>query len=116
MENSTYDYYKKLHPEWSEEQIWIAVSLNLEGEKTVDSNKDVDIHDPDVIKGILEGARNWLKEVLPSIFVKVARFFEDLISNLGQWVQKGLEYVLNAIEYLYDKGKLVAEALKTPVN
>ena len=114
MNNERYDYYKKLHPEWSDEQIWIAISLSMEADKTVDEGKDVSPNDPDVMKGILEGARNWLREVLPNIFAKVSDFFDKLIATVGDWIQKGLSYALDAIEYLYEKGKKVIEALKTP--
>ena len=112
MENPIYDYYKKLHPEWSDDQIWIAVSLHLEGDKAVNNNKDFDEKDPDFMENLLMGARNWLKEVLPSVFAKVGHFFDQLINTIGEWVQKGLSYAINAIEYLYEKGKIVVEALK----
>ncbi len=116
MDNEKYDYYKRLHPDWSDEQIWIAISLSLEADKTIDEVKDASADDPDVMRRILEGARNWLRDVLPDVFVKVSAFFDRLITTVGEWIQKGLAYALNAIEYLYEKGKMVVETLKTPID
>ena len=91
MKNSEiYKKYKKPHPNWSDEQIAMAISIAMEADKTVEVNKDVDPNDPEVIKGIIEGARKWLQEVLPELFAKVAAFFDDVIMNLGDWVSQGL--------------------------
>lgn len=113
MENSEiYRKYKELHPDWSEDQIAMAISIAMEADRTVEINKDVDANDPEVIKGIMEGARNWLREVLPDVFAKVAEFFDDVIVHIGDWISKGLSYVFDAIDYLYDKGKKVFKALQ----
>lgn len=113
MDNSEiYKKYKELHPDWSEEQIAMAISISMEADKTVEDNKDVDPNDPELIRGIMEGARRWLQEVLPDVFAKVAAFFDDVIIHLGEWVSKGLSYVFDAIDYLYDKGEKVFKALK----
>ena len=69
MSNPKYDEYKAKHPDWSDEQIWTAISLDMEADVVIENKgKDVDPDDPDVIKEILVGARNWLSEVLPQIF------------------------------------------------
>lgn len=113
MDNQKYEYYKKLHPEWSEEQIIAAVSVDMSAANVITkAGKDVTPNDPDIIRDVLDGARNWLKEVLPDVFAKVAEMFEKLINNIGAWAQKGLEYVIDAIDFLYKKGKTVFNALK----
>lgn len=104
MNNPKYDYYKAKHPEWSDEQIWTAVSLDMESDKVIDEKgADVDPNDPDMIKEVLDGARKWLSEVLPDIFAKVAKFFDTLLTTIGEWVQKGLSYVVEAITYLLNR-------------
>lgn len=116
MEKELLKRYRELHPEWTEEQIQVYYSLGHAADITVSENKDVDPNDPDVIKGIITQAREWLKNNLPDLFAKVAVFFDNLIATFGEWVSKGLTYALNSIEYLYQKGKIVAEALKQPIN
>lgn len=104
MNNPKCDYYKAKHPEWSDEQIWTAVSLDMESDKVIDEKgADVDPNDPDMIKEVLDGARKWLSEVLPDIFAKVAKFFDTLLTTIGEWVQKGLSYVVEAIAYLLNR-------------
>lgn len=104
MNNPKYDYYKAKHPEWSDEQIWTAVSLDMESDKVIDAKgADVDPNDPDMIKEVLDGARRWLSEVLPDVFAKVAKFFDTLLTTIGEWVQKGLSYVVEAIAYLLNR-------------
>lgn len=104
MNNAKYEYYKKKHPEWSEDQIWTAVSLDMESERVIEEKgSDVDPNDPDMIKDILDGARNWLREVLPQVFAKVSAFFDKMISTIGDWIQKGLTFVIDAIARLLNK-------------
>ena len=77
MSNPKYDKYKALHPDWSDEQIWTAISLDMEADVVIEKKgDDVDPDDTDVIKEIRVGARNWLYEVLPQIFERVKNFFD----------------------------------------
>ena len=104
MDNPKFNEIKDKHPDWSDEQIWTALSLNMEADNVIENaGDDIDPNDPDIIKEIIVGAQNWLKEVLPNIFAKVAQFFERMISTIGEWVQKGLSYVVDAIARLLGK-------------
>ena len=104
MNNEKYDYFKNLHPDWSDEQIWAAVSICLQAENEVDKRGEkVSPSDSDLIKAVLDGARKWLAEVLPSVFVKVSAFFDRLLSTISEWVQKGLTYAIDAIAYLLNR-------------
>lgn len=111
-----YNHYKSLHPEWSHEQIMAAVSIEMSAaNKVTDAGENADPNDQELIRSVLLGAKEWLHEVLPEVFAKVANFFDDLINNIGKWLAKGLGYVFDAIDYLYKKGKTVVEALKDPM-
>lgn len=104
MESEKYNQIKAKHPEWSDDQIWTAISLDMQTDTVIsEKGEDVDPNDPDVISSILSGARTWLKEVLPNIFAKVSQFFDKLITTIGEWVQKGLTYVVDAISYLLNR-------------
>ena len=104
MDNPKFNEIKAKHPDWSDEQIWTALSHNMEADNVIENaGDDIDPNDPDIIKEIIVGAQNWLKEVLPNIFAKVAQFFERMISTIGEWVQKGLSYVVDAIARLLGK-------------
>ena len=101
MNNQKFNECKIKHPDWTDEQIWTSISLELETDAVIENKgEDVDPDDPDIIKEIIIGARNWLEEVLPNIFAKVSHFFESLLSTIGDWVTKGLTYVVDAIAYL----------------
>lgn len=102
MNNEKYNEIKAKHPEWSDEQIWTAISLDMEADNVIE-NKGTDVNpdDPDIIKEIIIGARKWLSEVLPQIFERVAQFFDKLITTIGSWVQKGLTYVIDLIDTLF---------------
>ena len=102
MNNEKYNEFKAKHPDWSDEQIWTAISLDMEADNVIENKgADVDPNDPDIIKEIILGARQWLSEVLPQIFEKVAKFFDKLITTIGTWVQKGLTYVIDLIDTLF---------------
>lgn len=104
MDNERYKWYKENHPDWSDEQIWTAISIDMKA-KDVSKKGDgnIDINDPDIIKRVLDGAREWLANVLPDIFEKVKDAFAYLIDSIAKWAQKGLTYVVDAIAYLLNR-------------
>lgn len=104
MNSDKYNEIKAKHPDWSDEQIWTAISLDMQTDTVINERgNDVDPNDPDIISEIIQGARVWLQEVLPNIFAKVAQVFDKLLSTIGEWVQKGLSYVIEAIAYLLNR-------------
>lgn len=73
----------------------------MEAENVLDrKGPDMQVNDPDVITEILNGAKKWLQEVLPNVFAKVAVFFDRLISTVGEWIQKGLSFIVESIAKL----------------
>lgn len=104
MNNPKFEAIKAQHPDWSDEQIWTALSIDMEADRVInEAGADVDPEDPDIIKRIIVGAQNWLRDVLPEVFAKVAEFFSRLILTIGDWVQKGLTFVVDAIGRLLGK-------------
>ena len=75
--NERFDRIKAKHPDWSDDQVWMAVSLDLQQDATIEQNKDVDPNDPNIWKTIVTKAKGWLQEVLPVVFEKVKEIFGD---------------------------------------
>lgn len=97
MKNQIFNRIKREHPDWSDEKIWIAVSLEMQSANVVEkSGKDVELNN-DLMEQILRGAEEWLEVVLPHIFNKVRDLFERLLANIGEWIKKGIEYVITFI-------------------
>lgn len=93
-----YEKYKKKHPDWTDEQIWTAISVDMQADKVIEeAGSDIDQNDPDIMEAIIRGAMEWLDEALPIIFEKVKQFFSNLLSNIGSWVRKGIEYIMELI-------------------
>ena len=108
---------KSKHPDWSEEQIKSAIAIELSAGNVVDkAGKAVSPNDPDIVKAVLLGAKEWLHEVLPEVFAKVAVFFDNLINTMGTWIEKGLTYVVEAIDFFWSKAKVAVEALRKPLD
>lgn len=102
MNMEKYDEMKAAHPNWSDEQIWTAVSLDMEADKVIeDRGADVDPNDPDIIEEIIRGAMEWLDTVLPIIFEKVKVFFQNLLLTIGDWVRRGIEYIFEYINIFF---------------
>lgn len=93
-----FDEIKAAHPNWKDEQVWTALSLNMEADKVIESQgNDISVNDPIIIEEIIKGAKKWLAEVLPVIFEKVKDFFQKLLANIEVLVKEGLK---KGIEYL----------------
>ena len=102
-DNKRYQFYKEQHPDWSDEQIWTAISIDMQTAQTIkQGGDDVDVNNPEIIADILEGAKRWLKEVLPHIFEKIGKIIDTAISNVVTWVKKGFDYLIDIIGSIFN--------------
>lgn len=92
-----FDIIKEKHPNWSDEQIWSAVSLDMEADRVIEEKGEINHDDPDIIEEIIRGAMEWLDDALPMIMEKVRDLFNALLQNIGNWLRKGMEYVMDFI-------------------
>lgn len=92
-----FDIIKEKHPNWSDEQIWSAVSLDMEADRVIEEKGEISPNDPDIIEEIIRGAMEWLDDALPMIMEKVRNLFNALLQNIGNWLRKGMEYVMDFI-------------------
>ena len=92
-----FDIIKEKHPNWSDEQIWSAVSLDMEADRVIEEKGEINPDDPDIIEEIIRGAMEWLDDALPMIMEKVRDLFNALLQNIGNWLSKGMEYVMDFI-------------------
>ena len=100
--NKRYNYYKELHPEWSEEQIWTAVSIDMQAANTIKKGgEDIDINDEEIIRLIISSAKEWLEEVLPAIYKKVAAFFQKALDWIKQGIANIWEWIMGKIDGPY---------------
>ena len=98
MNNERFDRIKAKHPDWSDEQIWMAVSLDMQQDITIDQKGgDIDPDDPSIWKEIVEKAKDWLREVLPAIFEKVKEVFSNLLSQIKEWINKNIPVIMDRI-------------------
>ena len=92
-----FDIIKEKHPNCSDEQIWSAVSLDMEADRVIEEKGEISPNDPDIIEEIIRGAMEWLDDALPMIMEKVRDLFNALLQNIGNWLRKGMEYVMDFI-------------------
>lgn len=98
MSNAQFERIKAKHPGWSDEQIWTAVSIDMESGRVFgEEGKDVDPNDPNIFKSIVEGAKQWMQEVLPAIFEKVKDFFNNLLVQVKAWIEQKLPEIMGRI-------------------
>ncbi|MBD5249946.1 MAG: hypothetical protein HDS56_02055 [Barnesiella sp.] len=98
MNNKRFEAIRKEHPDWSDEQVWTAVSLGMEADVFIDKNGgDIDINDPDILKQIVRKAGEWLSTVLPQIFEKVKKLFSQLLDNIISWAKDNWDKLLQVI-------------------
>ena len=98
MNNERFERIKAKHPDWSDEQIWMAVSIDMETDKTIDNKGgDIDPNDPTIWESIISKAKDWLSEVLPVIFEKVKEIFTDLLNHLKVWVIENAPLIFERI-------------------
>lgn len=98
--NERFDRIKAKHPDWSDDQVWMAVSLDLQQDATIEQNKDVDPNDPNIWKTIVTKAKGWLQEVLPVVFEKVKEVFNTLLNRLKEWIAENVPVIFERITEL----------------
>ena len=87
MKKNLFDEIKSQHPEWSDEQIWTAVSIRQSADASIEKDPEIDPHDPKVWSSIISKAKDWLKEVMPKVFEAVKKLFADLLDMLKDWIK-----------------------------
>ncbi len=97
INNERFDRIKAKHPDWSDEQVWMAVSLDMQQDTTIDQNKDVDPKDPNIWETIVIKAKGWLQEVLPVVFEKVKEFFNTLLRRIREWIEENVPVIMENI-------------------
>ena len=96
-----YEQVKRTNPTWTDEQIWSQVSVMISSEEAISSEGPNCVMSQDLLRIILEKAKDWLFNVLPEIFEKVYTYIDNLISNLPDWAKDGLKYIFKFIgQYL----------------
>ena len=98
--NERFDRIKAKHPDWSDDQVWMAVSLDLQQDATIEQNKDVDPEDPNIWNTIVTKAKDWLQEVLPVVFEKVKEIFSALLNRLKEWIAENVPVIFERITEL----------------
>ena len=98
--NERFDRIKAKHPDWSDDQVWMAVSLDLQQDASIEQNKDVDPEDPNIWKTIVTKAKDWLQEVLPVVFEKVKEIFAALLNRLKEWIAENVPVIFERITEL----------------
>ena len=98
--NERFDRIKAKHPDWSDDQVWMAVSLDLQQDATIEQNKDVDPNDPNIWKTIVTKAKDWLNAVLPVVFEKVKEIFNTLLNRLKEWIAENVPVIFEKITEL----------------
>lgn len=103
MDNERYNYYKAQHPDWTEEQIWTAISIDMQTKQAVSNgNEDVDLTNPETVADIIRKASEWLKEVLPHIFEKIGKVLDHAIATVVSWVKHGFKYLQELIQKTFN--------------
>ena len=99
MNNERFERFKAKHPNWSDEQIWTAVSLDMAQDTTIEEKGgDIDPNDADIWKEIVSQAKDWIKEVLPQVFEKVKALFDNIIHQISEWVKKNIPVIMEKIK------------------
>ena len=88
---------KEKHPDWSDEQIWTNISVMLSSGDAITASGPNTTFSEDLLRTVLEKAKEWLLETLPDIFMKVADFFNELIDTLPDWAKQGIKYAFKLI-------------------
>ena len=92
-----YQRIKQKHPDWNDERIWAAASLEMQADVVFDKHEDASVNDPDIMQMIIRGAMEWLDKALPIISERVKDLFANLLQNMATWIRKGWEYVMQII-------------------
>lgn len=98
MNNERFERIKAKHPDWSDEQIWMAVSIDMAQDDTIEKKgADIDPNDPNIWEVIITKAKDWLSEILPVVFEKVKEVFTNLLNKIKEWISENLPIIIERV-------------------
>lgn len=96
--NERFDRIKAKHPDWSDEQVWTAVSLDIQQDAVIDEKgNDVDPNDPTIWQTIVTKAKDWLQEVLPIVYEKVKEALDELLKHIKELIIAAIPIILDKL-------------------
>lgn len=102
--NERFDRIKAKHHDWSDEQIWTAVSLDIQQDAVIyEKGNDIDPNDPTIWNTIITKAKDWLQEYLPIVYEKVAEIFAGLLDYIKELIIAAIPVIIDKVwEWLSD--------------
>lgn len=96
--NERFDRIKSKHPDWSDEQVWTAVSLDIQQDAVIyEKGNDVDPNDPTIWQTIVTKAKDWLQEVLPIVYEKVKEALDELLKHIKELIIAAIPIILDKL-------------------
>ncbi len=95
--NQLFEKFSLIHPEWTEEQVWTRVALDIQTDNAIESGRDIDPNDAGFWRVLITKAKDWLSAVLPKIYEKVKEGFSKLLDSINQFVKEHARDILDAI-------------------
>ena len=92
-----YEEVSRMYPGMSEDGKWTQVSVMLNGADVISKQGPNVSPTEDLLRLVLEKAKEWLFEVLPDVFMRVVDFINDLMDSLPEWAKKGIQYAIKVI-------------------
>lgn len=82
---------KKNHPDWTDEQIWIFVSLSISCHGVIESAGLDAVCSMDTLKAVIDKARKWLSENVSGEHEKAEGVFAEIMNNHSEWTKHGFK-------------------------
>ncbi len=100
-ERQDYDDIRQRRPHWSHKQIMVKIALEREIDKIPGTGPTDPTGDPEILRGILKGVKEFLTEV--GCFVwDVFEAIDDAIDTLTDLIASGLSYIGNKLSEFWE--------------
>lgn len=97
-----YDHTRRKHPSWSHEQIINKVAIVHKIEVvTSNGSGNVNPNDPNILKEIFEGAKEFLEDV-GIVIGAVFELIDEALTTIGGWISNGIDYIGDKVSQFWD--------------
>ena len=86
---------RDMHPDWSEDKIDLKSAMDMQADILADEGGQNFSFGDEIMRMLIDRTKIWIEQNLPELFIRLRNAFEYLLDTLTEWIQRGIDWVID---------------------